>query len=79
MGSPREVRLTRKCSLTPGFDDALGDRAQASYLREPDTHRKLAIDIEGNGAARGQSLRAPRVVGLPRLIVAHALHARVDE
>ena len=51
--TPCEVRLTRKCSLMPGFDDALGDRTQASYLREPDTHRKLAIDIEGNGAARG--------------------------
>ena len=79
MGTPSKVRLTREHSLTPGFNDALGGRAQASYLREPDTHRKLAINIEGNGAARGQRLRAPRVVGLPRLIFAHALHARVDE
>ena len=62
-----------------GMEAVSAHCAQASSLREPDTHRKLAIDIEGNGAARGQSLRAPRVVGLPRLIVAHALHARVDE
>ena len=32
VGSPREVRLTRERSPTPGFNDALGGRAQASYL-----------------------------------------------
>ena len=53
MSTPCEVRLARKRSLATSFDDAFCDRAQASYLIQADAHREAAIDIEGNGAARG--------------------------
>ena len=79
MCAASQVRLAHERSLAPGCDNALGGGPEASYLRETDAHREVAIDIEGNDTARWKRLRAPLEVGLPRICILHALHARVDE